>query len=484
MKKLIVKVASILCGIACVATAAGCAGGNNPNGDGTITNPWWTTTGTLEKDGNGNVVFDNVDVKLTTVVNGDDSDQFNAIVQKFNEEYHNKIKVTVTPVSENTFESVVTKQISYNTNAPDLMMSHQKSLKSFAINQLIQPFNETIEASGITFDLTEYADGLTQYSSLGYTDMTFGIPIDAQTLVVYYNRDLLTKYGGKLPASHSELLSTCAAFKTGENNNYAIALSTTDTFTSRYLFMSALIQNGGTMYNDGFKADWYDNATNRAAFNAAIGSVRDLSKNGYVKVGAEFTTVLNDFLQDKSLFLIAHPWEIETIAEAYAKAHSVTKEVALYDKLGASSMAKWFASDPAGANAEKLFGDSHFFTIPKTVKSIETKAAICEFVKWYTQNTEANKLWANAGHLTAYKPVAASDEYKNDPIVKNYTLPFYNDINQFYTFGISPYWSDTFDKIATLFNSVVKTETADGDVDGIIKSCQDNLNVLIDLAGM
>ena len=68
MKKYSFKRA-IVAGILCVATlfTVACGGTNNPTG-----NDWWTTTGSLTKDADGKVVFSNVEIKLNTVVAGDD----------------------------------------------------------------------------------------------------------------------------------------------------------------------------------------------------------------------------------------------------------------------------------------------------------------------------------------------------------------------------------------------------------------------------
>ena len=169
MKKFSLKRA-IIASILCVATlfTVACGGGENNGGN---TDPgqkdnWWSTEGTLNKDADGNVVFNNVEIKLNTVVAGDDKQAFYNIVQRFNREYDGKINVIITNTGASVYEDTVSKQIINNSNPPDLIMSHQKSHKNFADNHLIQPLDEAMEQSGIKLNMSDFASGLAQYSSL------------------------------------------------------------------------------------------------------------------------------------------------------------------------------------------------------------------------------------------------------------------------------------------------------------------------------
>ena len=110
-----------------IPMAAACTPRNNElNEDGS----WWTTEGELEKDDNGNVVFDDVSIRLTTIVGGVDRNPFNQIIGRFNAEYRGKINIISTNVGEGDFETTVTNQLVHNAkNAPDIIMSHQKSIK-------------------------------------------------------------------------------------------------------------------------------------------------------------------------------------------------------------------------------------------------------------------------------------------------------------------------------------------------------------------
>ena len=66
-----------------------------------------------------------------------------------------------------------------------------------------------------------------------YEDKMFGVPIDAQSEVVLYNKKILAKYSAALPTNRSELLELCGEVKTGENI-MPIAVSSEENFYTGY----------------------------------------------------------------------------------------------------------------------------------------------------------------------------------------------------------------------------------------------------------
>lgn len=448
-----------------------------------IKDAWWSTTGTLEKE-EGQVVFEDVDISLTTVVNGEDLSAFNQLVAQFNAEYRGKINVSVTSVNQSTYESTVAQQIANNSNAPDLLMSHQKGHKSFVKNKLIQPFDEAMELSGIEISMNDYASGLAKYASLDYDGYTFGVPIDAQSEVVYYNKQMLEKYGGSLPTNHEELIELCEAVAQGENI-LPIAWCTSLDFFSLYVFPTAIVQNGGHFYDGTYRADWYSDETNRAAFKAGIQSIRDLTT--HTPQLASYTlaesAALNNFLTNKALFFVGMPWNSNSIFEAYGAQNGGLSTAAVKaDRIGGTSLANWFALD-SGEDGNKIFGDSHFFAMSKTVRSINKKAAILEFMKWFTQNASVGTAWAEAGHISASTIIGNDDTYLNNDYVQNYITQFYPDINYFECPGNTPYYEDTFNSIISLFSSVRNSDNTAND-DKIIKDAADSVNAIIDFLEM
>lgn len=462
MKNSILKKALIAAALCfCLIFSVACGGTNSGNGD------WWKTSGELTKDEDGNVVFNNVEVRLSTVVSGDDKDAFNNIVARFNRLYEGKINVIVTSVPMTTYEDTVTKQINNNSNAPDLIMSHQKSHKNFAENHLIQPLDEAMEASGITIDTADYASGLAQYSSLGYEGKTFSIPIDGQSMVAFYNKEVLAKYSETLPSSRAELMEVCRKFKADPANGgkAAIAWATSGDYFANYVFTTALLQNGVKLFNESdYKVDWSSNTDNLAAFKQTFTSFRELFNNGYANFNEAASAALTEFMGGQRLFYFTLPWSMDSLVSRYAQNRNVTTDVLLDDILGGASVSGWFAmTDNANKNA--IYGDSHFFAMTKNVTDVYVKAAVLEFVRWFTTDAQAGKQWARAGHVSMSNAVTSAQEYTSDPYVTNFINAFYPNVGDFRCVGATPYYEDMLSNLQGIFADTVgksnATETSD-----------------------
>ena len=444
--------------------ACGGGGGNGPIGTGEheIDSKWWSTTGEIQKDGE-DIVFNNVEIKLTTVVAGTDLAKFNAIVNRFNAEYLDKINIVPSSVTEESYNSQVAKQISNNANAPDLLMTHQKEFKSLADSKLIQPFNEAIEKSGIELDLDNYAAGLSKYSSLNYKDQMFTVPVDMHSEVVIYNKKLLGD--NALPTNHAELVTLCKKIAS-EKNITPIAASTHSPSFYRFVFNTAILQNGGTFFDtSNYNADWAS-ATNMPAYKAAIASIRELITENIMKKQQSTGDALSAFLNDKALFYFVEPWSVESVLNAYSG-----------DKndISGTSMSKWFAADPTKDCADYIYGDAHAFGISKTVTDITKKAAICEFIKWFSENTSAGIPWANAGHYSASKTLTENSSYKAENMVTNFLTKFYADIDDFQTMDISPYTYQYKSYLEQLYLAMISNDTADND-ESDIRAYQKKVN--------
>lgn len=459
---------------------SGCGG--DPAGPSGPVDP--ATTGELTFDEDGNVVFDEVELKLSTVVVGDDKPALTTLIAKFNAAYRGKINIYPTYIAQDVYETTVESQVSNNSNAPDIIMSHVKAHKSFADNGIIQSLNNAIEKSGIELDLTDYADGLASYSSCGYEGKIYTIPADMQTMCVYYNKDLLESTGLSLPTTRAELFAVCeAVMEQNSNVTYPISAASTQEFFSWYVFPTALLQNGAVFYDeDTYRANWADGGANQAAIEKGIESLRELFYDKqYMKYGLSSSEALNAFLNNQSLFYFGLPWGTESLLTSYGNKYGLTAEQT-QEKLGVTSLAGWFAMSDS-ESAGLLYGDAHFFAMTSTVTDITKQAAICEFIRWYTQETSTGIAWAEAGHLSANKTVSASEAYNANAFITNYVKPIYGDINNFRSAGITPYYKDLQAQLTGMYVYTVGATTL-SDLTRAIKTYQDNLNTIIEFAEM
>lgn len=463
MKKLV----AVLLSVVLTLSLAACGGGgttNNPSGGGTISNPWWETTGELEME-NGKVVFDNVNLSLMTVVNGADYTALKEIINKFNAEYKGKIQIDVTNTTQEKFVSTVTTAIAQNQNPADILMSHQDFLQMLATDyQAIQPFNEAMEKSGINIDLSNFAGDLAKYANLGYEGYTFGIPVDAQSMVVLYNKELLGN--NELPTNHEEVIALCQQLKNQSITPIVWPASeeTETNFFAEYVWTTALLQNGASFYSSTGDSVAWDQGDNATAFQNAINSIRDFQNAG-VSMNDSKTKATNAFVNGNAAFFVYEPWLVNNVIKSFAEKKGITVDEAMENYIGATSIANWFALDSNSANANMIFGDSHSFAMSKSVKTIEKKAAIVEFVKWFTTNAEVGVEWAKAGHVTASKVIANDPAYKENAFIANFTTKFYPNIDNIGCAGNTVYYDEIFNGLTSLF---ITLRDADGTNDATI----------------
>lgn len=451
---------------------------NNPND-----NP--PVTGELKRDENGNIIFKDVELKLATVVSGSDRGGLQTVISKFNNEYDGRITIIPSYESSHKFEENVGQRIKYNNNAPDIIMSHNKSHKSFADVGYIQALDPAMETSGITISKTDYSQGLVQYSTLG-TDKMYNVPIDAQSYVVYYNKQELAKIDKQLPTNRTELLDVCAAYKT-VTGNLPISWAGDHDFWYNYLFNTALIQNGAELYNTStYRAEW-TSEKNLPAFNAAVESVRELYTKEYASSNISESDSKSLFINNRCLFYVACPWDLNDLVKAYAQGDgnidNKTNAQVKSDVIGATSTSGWFAMDATKPCAKKVYGEAHAFAMTKVVTDIEKQAAVLEFIKYFTQNGAAGATWGAAGHVSASKIITASDEYKNNSDVQNFITKFYPaSIDDFECIGITPYYAELTTNLKTMANAIFKSGSTD--VEAKIRESMKKFNDAVDFAEM
>lgn len=432
----------------------------------------------------GDIAYDDLIIRLTTVVTGEDKGTLESLVQKFNREYKGKITVNLEAVGEASFEDTVAKQLANNNNPPDFIMSHQEGQKSLVDLGLLQPFDSIMELSGITFDAGEYANQLSQYANCG-TDQLYSVPSDAQSVMVLYNKDILAACGQEaLPKNHTEMVSLC---QTAKDKGYTpIAWSMSMEQFQSYLFVTALLQNGATLYNEEtYYADWESNGENKQAFENALKSIRDLT--AVSPATSSTADTLKKFLNNEALFYVGLPWNMSSTLTAYINSNSADLGIAnindLVSHIGGTSLSNWFALDETAAYADTIYGDAHFFAMTTAVTDVSKQAAICEFIRWFTQNVSVCAEWGETGHISLYNATTDSEEYQSNPYIGNYVTQFYPDIDKFQCTGSTPY----FKYLRTYLGQVITAALSDSNTlsdEEILKTNQNKYNEQVDFGGM
>lgn len=482
MKKTILSIVPIL------ALLTSCGGGTNESSEDKkgIENPWWSTTGELQRE-NGEIVYDEITISLASVVTGEDTASLNNVIKVFNDEYRGRINVSVQNIGQDVFEKNVSDRIIQNQDAPDLLMSHIKGHATFAKNHVIQPLDEVIEATGIQYSKSDVINTLAEYSDLGYEGYTFNVPIDAQSLGVFYNKKLLAKYNnGQLPSSREELFKVCKAAKAGEGSGFipfAIPASN-NPFFNWYVVRTALIQNGFKFYNEEtYKVDWASNPDNLAALKAGVKSLNDMfyGENAISLNSHSETSALASFTSNKSLFFAYTPWCAESLFAKYGADNGGKTVNEVKDNyVGGTSLATFFQNDGANPNAYKIYGDAHGLALSNSVKDITKKAACLEFINFLNKNVEVGIEWAKGGHASASHIVRNDETYRNDSYIESFTEAFYTDLNEFNTSAFTPYYDTTFDELDSMMALLFKKGVSDTEIESKAKSSEESINTMID----
>lgn len=451
-----------------------------------IDNPWWTDSGEITKDSNGNIVFDDVNIKLTSVICGYDQNGFETLIDQFNRKYNGQINITHQVYSQDVIDERVMQQIQNETNAPDLILTHQKTHAYLASNKIIQPMDAAYELAGIEVDKSDFLPNFADYCDLGYEGRMFTIPVDAQSMVIYYNKNLLSKYNAELPQTRAEFLQLCKTVQNGErasNSQFnAVTCGADYDFFRMYLLPTAVLQNGGELYGGDGLVHWTE-GDNFTAFSNGVKAVKQLADEGLWDSTDSNESARAKFCKDNALFYISLPFDANTIFSAYASASGHSVDVVKTQDIGGFSTAGLFSLDGAPESSKnKIFGDSHAFTMSKTVTDVTKKAAIAVFVNWFTTNVDVGIEWAKLGHTTASYTIRGNAAYNADSYVSEFSNMFYGDINNFVTAGKTPNYTLIFSDMQTALLNCLRNASNDYDIKTELANAQKKINASIGLA--
>ena len=451
-----------------------------------IDNPWWTDSGEITKDSDGNIVFDDVNIKLTSVISGYDQNGFETLIDQFNRKYNGQINITHQIYSQDVIDERIMQQIQNETNAPDLILTHQKTHAYFASNKIIQPMDAAYELAGITVDKSDFLPNFADYCDLGYEGRMFTIPVDAQSMVMYYNKNLLAKYNAELPQNRAEFLELCQTVQNGERATNAqfnaVTCGADYDFFKMYLLPTAVLQNGGELYGSDGLVHWTE-GDNFTAFSNGVKAVKQLADEGLWDSTDSNESARAKFCKDNALFYISLPFDANPIFSAYASNSGHSVDVVKTQDIGGFSTAGLFALEGAPEDSKnKIFGDSHAFTMSKTVTDVTKKAAIAVFVNWFTTNVDVGIEWAKLGHTTASYAIRGNAAYNADSYVSEFSNMFYGDINNFVTAGKTTNYTLIFSDMQTALLNCLRNASNDYDIKTELSNAQKKINASIGLA--
>lgn len=211
---------------------------------------------------------------------------------------------------------------------------------------------------------------------------------------MYYNRDILEPLGllgdDGLPNFTNDPAAFSAAMQTIKDaGKLPLSFATGNDGTVWRVFYSMIGQQGAS-FIDG------NEVTVGEAGVAALDLMSSWIEGGFAPENTDYPASIALFTSGEAATHINGVWEVPTMVDLAAKGE-------LFD-WGAVRIPVWF-DQPA------TWADSHAFAIPNDARNPitdEKLAAVLEVMAWMNQNS---LFWATAGHIPAYSPVVASEDY-------------------------------------------------------------------------
>jgi multiple sugar transport system substrate-binding protein len=298
--------------------------------------------------------------------------QVRALLEKCGASIGTKIDRTAVPGPQ--LIQKVLQQASSKT-LPDVLMLDNPDIQQIAATGALAPLDDFgIKADG-------YAAG--PVSAATYNGKLYGLQPAANTIAIFYNKDVLAKADVSPPTTWDELKSTAKKLTVGEQ--YGFAFNATADFEGAWQFLPPMWTNGGD-----------ETSLKSPQVAGALQLWKDLVDSGVASksvVTWNQADVNDQFIAGKAAMMLNGPWQISSIEEAKVDFGVVSFPV---NTTGQTSTA------PLGGEA---------WTVPLTGNEARMSKA-AELVK--CMNTDENQLQrAKEGGLVPTK-LALAEKFKTD----------------------------------------------------------------------
>jgi multiple sugar transport system substrate-binding protein len=327
---------------------------------------------------------------------GGDGVRMKQMISDFNAAHEGKITIDATTLEWGVpFYSKVQTAAAVG-EAPDVMTYHASRIP-LAVKQGI--LQQITPSDWETMGLSEGDYAASTWDAVTVDGKQYAVPLDTHPIVLYYNKDILGEAGlltedgvPKGMDSREGFTNTLRALKEA-GVQYPLGSVTADgNFMFRTIY-SLMGQQDGELMTDGeFLAG--DNAEK---LENALAVLQEWTNDGLQSTYTDYPATVALFTSGEAAMMINGVWEVPTMVDAH-------KEGKLFE---------WGAVElPVIFDHAATYADSHAFAIPANKgeeMSAEKRQAVLEVMGWISKNS---LFWATAGHIPAYGPVTASDEYK------------------------------------------------------------------------
>jgi multiple sugar transport system substrate-binding protein len=326
-------------------------------------------------------------------LSGGDGVRMKALIQQFNAE-NPDIEIDGTTLEWGTPFYTKVQTSAAVGQGPDVMTYHLSRLPLGVSTGTLRPYTDA-ELQSVGLSESDYFPSDWKAAHVG--GKLYAVPLDIHSIILYYNKDLLKKAGllgdDGLPKGLDGLAHFNDALKklSGHGAQYGVSFATADGATIWRIFYTLLNQEGGTFLQD----DKILAGDNMAKAETATA---DWVAQGWAPKQAEYPASIALFTAGKAAMHINGVWEVPTMVDL-AKA----------GKLGFD----WGAVQiPVIFDHAATWADSHSFAIPQRKGNPvppDKVAAVLKVISWIEHHS---LLWANAGHIPAFRSVTDSDAFK------------------------------------------------------------------------
>lgn len=238
------------------------------------------------------------DVESLTVVDYYNNEPDKSLVQEAIDRCANALDVSIkreTVPGKDLIQKVL--QRASSRTLPDVLMIDNPDVQEIAATGGLSPLSEyDIDTSG-------FADGMLEAAT--YEGEVYGLAPTANTLGIFYNKELLAAAGVEPPKTWDELKSVAAALTQG--GTYGIAFSGIATYEGSWQFLPFMWTNGG---------DETDLTTPEVA--EALALWKDLVDSGSASssvINWSQSDVKDQFVAGKAAMMVNGPWQVPALQE-------------------------------------------------------------------------------------------------------------------------------------------------------------------------
>jgi multiple sugar transport system substrate-binding protein len=327
---------------------------------------------------------------------GGDGVRMKQLISDFNKDHADKIEISATTLEWGVPFYTKVQTSAAVGEAPDVMTYHASRIPLAVSQGILQEITaDDLKAMGIG----EGDFAKATWSAVHVDDKQYAVPLDTHPIVLYYNKDILGK-AGLLDANGKPTgLNGAANFKAAMQKakdagaKWGIAGVTADgNFMYRTIY-SLVGQQSGELMTDGK----FLQGDNGKKLENALAVLSDWTKSGLQSPYTDYPSAVALFTSGQASMMINGVWEVPTMTDLKAK----------------GKLFEWGAIElPVLFDHPSTYADSHTFAIPANKgkeMSADKHAAVLEVISWIDKHS---LLWATAGHIPAYGPVTATEEYK------------------------------------------------------------------------